>query len=175
MTDTHHAEIDELKARVARFEAEHAVRACMTRYMALCDALNPATPLDELAGLFTEGAVWEGVGTKYAQTFGRIVGRPALREMFARYMTEPSHFALNAHFLTSELIRPTGPGRAEGGWIMLQASTFASGASHLNAARLAVDFRLDGGAWRISHFRTGNLFSRPVDAWNRPDPVPVPN
>ncbi len=164
----------DLTARLARFEAEAAVRACMVRYMALCDALGPATPLDELAGLFTADAVWEGIGEKYAHTFGRIAGRAALREMFAGYMAEPSHFALNVHFLTSELIRTTSPETAEGTWIMLQTSTFASGASHLNAARLTVDFRLEDGAWRMSHFRTENLFSRPVDGWNRPDPVPVP-
>ncbi|ALG75220.1 polyketide cyclase [Azospirillum thiophilum] len=164
----------DLAVRLARFEAEAAVRACMVRYMALCDALGPATPLDELAGLFTVDAVWEGIGEKYAKTFGRIAGRAALREMFAGYMVEPSHFALNVHFLTSELIRTTGPETAEGTWIMLQTSTFASGASHLNAARLTVDFRLEDGAWRMSHFRTENLFSRPVDGWNRPDPVPVP-
>ncbi|CAO3429068.1 nuclear transport factor 2 family protein [Azospirillum endophyticum] len=168
-------DIADLQARLARFEAEAAVRACMVRYMALCDALTPATPLDELAGLFTRDAVWEGIGEKYAKTFGRLTGRPALREMFAKYMVEPSHFALNVHFLTSELIRTTGPDRAEGTWIMLQTSTFAAGASHLNAARLTVDFRLEEGAWRMSHFRTENLFSRPVDGWNRPDPVPVPD
>ncbi|CAO3411239.1 nuclear transport factor 2 family protein [Azospirillum largimobile] len=179
MTAALPAEIAELQARLARFEAEAAVRACMVRYMALCDALTPATPLDELAGLFTRDAVWEGIGEKYAKTFGRIAGRAALREMFAKYMVEPSHFALNVHFLTSELIRTTGPDEggpesAEGCWIMLQTSTFAAGGSHLNAARLTVDFRLEEGAWRMSHFRTENLFSRPVDSWNRPDPVPVP-
>ncbi|PWC39434.1 nuclear transport factor 2 family protein [Azospirillum sp. TSO35-2] len=173
MTDTP-ADIADLRARLSRLEAEAAIRACMNRYMALCDALSPATPLDELAGLFTEDAVWEGIGDKYRRTFGRIVGRPALRAMFARYMVEPSHFALNVHFLTSELIQPASPVFATGCWIMLQTSTFAAGASHLNAARLTVDFRAADGAWRMSHFRTENLFSRPVDAWNRPDPVPVP-
>lgn len=179
MTPPLPADFAALTARLARFEAEAAVRACMVRYMALCDALSPATPLDELAGLFTRDAVWEGIGEKYAKTFGRIAGRAALREMFAGYMVEPSHFALNVHFLTSELIRTNerdgdGPETAEGSWIMLQTSTFANGASHLNAARLTVDFRLEEGAWRMSHFRTENLFSRPVDGWNRPDPVPVP-
>ncbi|HYF89122.1 nuclear transport factor 2 family protein [Azospirillum sp.] len=174
MTAALPAEVLDLQARLARFEAEAAVRACMVRYMALCDALTPATPLDELAGLFTRDAVWEGIGEKYAKTFGRIIGRAALRGMFARYMLEPSHFALNVHFLTSELISITGPESAEGSWIMLQTSTFTAGGSHLNAARLTVDFRLEEGAWRMSHFRTENLFSRPVDGWNRTDPVPVP-
>lgn len=165
----------ELETRVARFEAEYAVRACMNRYMVLCDALDARSPLAELVGLFTRNAVWEGIGEKYQASFGRIEGRAAIRAMFAKYMTEPAHFAVNVHFLTSELIEVHGPSNATGSWVMLQTSTFASGASHLNAARLTVAFRRSkGGVWRMAHFRTENLFSRPVDAWNQADPLPVP-
>ncbi|ATE62039.1 nuclear transport factor 2 family protein [Thauera sinica] len=164
-----------LEARLERFEAEHAIRACMDRYMVLCDALDAATPLDELAGLFTRDAIWEGVGDKYRDSFGRIQGRAALREMFGKYMTEPAHFALNVHFLTSELIEVHAADAARGNWVMLQTSTFASGASHLNAARLTVDFVRGKSGWRMSHFRTRNLFSRPIDAWNRTEPLPVPH
>lgn len=166
----------DLHRRLCRFEAEAAIRACMNRYMHLCDALDGSTPLDELVCLFTEDAVWEGVGAKYATTFPRLVGRAALGAMFGKYMTDPPHFAVNVHFLTSELIDVDDDlNRAHGNWIMLQTSTFASGASHLNAARLNVDFAPGGdGRWRMAHFRTENLFSRPVDAWNRADPVPVP-
>lgn len=166
--------IQQLEARLTRFESEAAIRACMNRYMVLCDALDAATPLDELVGLFTVDAVWEGVGDKYRGTFGRIEGHAGLRAMFAKYMTEPAHFALNVHFLTSELIEVYSADTAKGHWVMLQTSTFASGASHLNAARLNVDFTRSKGRWRMSHFRTENLFSRPVEAWNQPQPVPVP-
>jgi hypothetical protein len=78
------------------------------------------------------------------------------------------------HFLTSELIEVHADKAARGSWVMLQTSTFAAGASHLNAARLTVDFRRSRGVWRMSHFRTENLFSRPIDAWNQADPLPVP-
>ena len=88
-------------------------------------------------------------------------------------MTEPAHFALNVHFLCSELIRGEGSA-AHGSWVMLQTSTFASGASHLNAARLTVAFREEEGLWRMAHFQTENLFSRPVDAWNSTAHLPVP-
>lgn len=165
---------DELLARLSRLESEHAIRACMNRYMVLCDALDTATPLDELIGLFAEDAVWEGIGEKYQATFGRLQGREALRAMFAKYMVTPPHFALNVHFLSSELIDVLSADRARGSWVMLQTSTFASGASHLNAARLTVDFALAEGAWRMAHFRTENLFSRPVAAWNQAQPLPVP-
>jgi ketosteroid isomerase-like protein len=162
-----------LEARLRQLESEHAVRTCMNRYMALCDALDARTSLDELAGLFTADAIWEGKGAKYGKSFGGYRGREAIRAMFAGYMTEPAHFALNVHFLCSELIRVEGD-EASGSWVMLQTSTFASGASHLNAARLTVRFREEEGAWRMAHFQTENLFGRPVDAWNNDAHLPVP-
>ncbi|TBU90286.1 nuclear transport factor 2 family protein [Phytopseudomonas dryadis] len=167
------ARIADLAARLERFETEHAVRACMNRYMALCDALDASTPLDQLAGLFTTDAVWEGKGAKYAGAFGGYRGREAIGAMFATYMKTPAHFALNVHFLTSELIEVTAQG-ALGSWVMLQTSTFASGASHLNAARLSVRFAEEDGQWRMAHFQTENLFSRPVEAWNSEAQLPVP-
>ncbi len=162
-----------LDARLRQLESESAVRACMNRYMVLCDALDARTPLDELAGLFTADAIWEGKGAKYAKSFGGYRGREAIRAMFAGYMTEPAHFALNVHFLCSELIRVEGD-EASGSWVMLQTSTFASGASHLNAARLTVRFREEEGVWRMAHFQTENLFGRPVEAWNSDAHLPVP-
>ncbi|WAG77733.1 nuclear transport factor 2 family protein [Metapseudomonas furukawaii] len=162
-----------LEQRLRQLESEQAVRTCMNRYMELCDALDARSPLDELAGLFTLDAVWEGKGAKYARSFGGYRGREAIRAMFATYMTEPAHFALNVHFLCSELIRVDGA-EATGSWVMLQTSTFAGGASHLNAARLTVKFREEEGAWRMAHFQTENLFSRPVDAWNSDAHLPVP-
>lgn len=162
-----------LEARLHQLESENAVRACMNRYMVLCDALDARTPLDELAGLFTADAIWEGKGAKYAKSFGGYRGREAIRAMFAGYMSEPAHFALNVHFLCSELIRVEGD-EANGSWVMLQTSTFASGASHLNAARLTVRFREEEGTWRMAHFQTENLFGRPVEAWNSDAHLPVP-
>lgn len=164
-----------LSQRLALLEAEQAIRACMNRYMVLCDALAAHSPLDELAGLFTADAVWEGKGARYRSSFGQVVGREAIAAMFAKYMVEPAHFALNVHFLCSELIQLASTKTATGSWVMLQTSTFASGASHLNSARLSLNFRCDvDGAWRIAHFQTENLFSRPVGAWNDAAPLPVP-
>lgn len=162
-----------LEARLHLLESQNAVRACMNRYMVLCDALDARTPLDELAGLFTVDAIWEGKGAKYAKSFGGYRGREAIRAMFAGYMSDPAHFALNVHFLCSELIRVEGD-EASGSWVMLQTSTFASGASHLNAARLTVRFREEQGVWRMAHFQTENLFGRPVDAWISDAHLPVP-
>ncbi|SPO54601.1 conserved protein of unknown function [Pseudomonas sp. JV551A1] len=57
---------------------------------------------------------------------------------------------------------------------MLQTSTFADGASHLNAAKLTVEFVRESDAWRISHFQTENLFGRPTQSWNSDVALPVP-
>ncbi len=167
--------VEQLSGRLQRFESEHGVRQCMQRYMAICDELGPASPLDELAGLFTDEAIWEGIGEKYARTFGRLQGRDAIRAMFAKYMVEPAHFAMNAHFLTSELIEVASTTSATGRWMLLQASTFANGASHLGAAQLVVDFRQQDGHWKIDHFRTRSLFGRPVSSWTADALMPVPD
>lgn len=165
--------LQRLEQRLRQLESEHAIRACMNRYMELCDELGVNSPLDELVGLFTEDARWEGKGAKYRDAFGGYCGREAIKAMFATYRVEPAHFVLNVHFLTSELIR-VGEDSADASWVMLQTSTFASGASHLNSARLTVRFAEDGGAWRIAHFQTENMFSRPVTAWNSSTELPVP-
>lgn len=171
----HEHRLEQLEQRIRQLESENAIRACMNRYMVLCDDLGADSPLDELAGLFSEDAIWEGKGAKYQNAFGGYQGCEAIKAMFATYMVEPAHFALNVHFLTSELIRVEGD-RASGSWVMLQTSTFASGASHLNSARLNVQFRQDPetGVWRMTHFVTENLFSRPVDTWNSNAHLPVP-
>lgn len=168
--------IEQLEQRLGQLESENAIRACMNRYMLLCDELGVDSPLDELAGLFSTDAIWEGKGAKYQKAFGGYQGRGAIKAMFATYMVEPAHFALNVHFLTSELIRVEGAS-ARGSWVMLQTSTFASGASHLNSARLSVEFQQDpqSGVWRMAHFVTENLFSRPVDTWNSNAHLPVPD
>lgn len=162
-----------LLQRLEAFEHQQAIRCCINRYMTLCDQLNAATPLDELSELFTRDARWEGKGARYAGSFGGYQGREEIRAMFATYMKTPAHFALNVHFLTSEVItveHESGVGH----WVMLQTSTFADGASHLNAARLKVDFIFEEGAWRMAHFQTENLFSRPVSLWNSEATLPVP-
>lgn len=175
-----------LRRRVEALEAEKRVRACINRYMALCDALGEGFDLDPLMALFTEDAVWEGKGTRYARSFGRLEGQAAIRAMFAKYTVPPAHFRLNVHFLTSEEIGVTGgeapreaaweaAWEATGRWVMLQTSTFADGRSQLSSARLDVRFRREGDQWRIAHFQTERLFSRPVtDPWDADSDLPVP-
>lgn len=167
--------IAQLQLRIQRLEAQVHIRAVVTRYMALCDRLDDSTPLQELAGLFTEDAHWEGKGARYGASFGGYSGRQAIADMFRSYMRVPAHFALNVHFLCCECIEVNAQASgATASWIMLQTSTFANGESHLNAAQLRLAMREVEGQWRISHFQTENLFSRPVAAWNDAAPLPVP-
>lgn len=164
--------ITELRARVEQLEAHAAIRRVMAEYMQLCDHLDASTPMDQLGNLFTADAAWSGKGARYDAAFGRHQGRSAILAMFDTYRSPP-HFAFNAHFLTSETIDVTG-GTAQGQWMMLQTSTYASGASDLRSARLAVTFAHDDNRWRISRFETENLASRAVDRWHDAAPVPVP-
>jgi hypothetical protein len=166
-------ELTQLLERVDALESERAIRVCMNRYMDLCDHLNPDTPLDELGGLFTKDARWEGKGARYANSFGGHKGREAIVDMLAKYTTLPAHFALNVHYLASEVIT-VNKDTAFGSWNMIQVSTFSAGGSHLNSARLSVSFQREDKVWRMSHFETENRFSRPVEDWNDSAALPVP-
>ncbi|HDR9871470.1 TPA: nuclear transport factor 2 family protein [Burkholderia cenocepacia] len=164
MTNLSPAAIDTLVQRVAALDAERAVRATLTRYMALCDVPADAGAGPSLADLFTADAVWEGIGLQYARKFGRLEGPASIVAMLGRYLPPDPHFAANLHFLTSESIE-IGADRASarGRWIMLQASRYADGSAELIAARLTVDFApaADGATWLIRHFRTERVLDGP--------------
>ena len=156
--------IEALARRVAALDAERAVRATITRYMALCDVPEDAGDGPALAALFTPDAVWEGIGPQYASKFGRLEGTDAIVAMLNRYLPPDPHFSANLHFLTSESIdidvdHPSARGR----WIMLQASRYADGTADLIAARLTIDFAPahDGSIWLIRHFRTERVLDGP--------------
>ncbi len=159
--------------RLERLEAERDIRRLMMRYMELCDKLGATTPMDELGALFAKDAVWAGKGARYGTTFGEHEGREAIVAMLDAYRGPVPHFALNAHFMSSETISVEGD-QGVGNWMMLQTSTYADGRSDLRSARLEVAFAFEEGRWRISRFETENLFSRPVSRWDDPAPVPVP-
>lgn len=164
MTDLSPGLIDALARRVAALDAERAVRATITRYMALCDVPEDAGDGPPLAGLFTADAVWEGIGPRYARKFGRLEGTAAIVAMLNRYLPPDPHFSANLHFLTSESIEVDAANTtARGRWIMLQASCYSGGTAELIAARLTVDFApaADGSTWLIRHFRTERVLDGP--------------
>lgn len=154
---------DRIIERLRALEAQNAVRNVIARYMALCDV--PARVLDgeALAALFSDDAVWEGIGPQYAEKFGRLHGRADIVAMLQRYLPPTPHFATNVHFLTSEHIDVHGDS-AKGRWIMLQASGYVDAKAELIAARLEVDFAPspeNEDVWLIRHFRTERLFDAP--------------
>jgi hypothetical protein len=161
-----------LIARLEALEAESAVRGVLARYFQYCDDLGPHTPLDSLGELFTKEAVWEGKG-RYESAFGRYLGRSAIVDMIGSYC-DPPHFAMTAHFTSSETISVEGP-TAVGQWMMLQCSTYHDGRADLRSAALNVNFSREDATWRMSHFRTTNLFSRRVDHWTDAKIIPVPD
>ena len=154
---------DRIIERLRALEAQNAVRNVIARYMALCDV--PARVLDgeALAALFSDDAVWEGIGPQYADKFGCLQGRADIVAMLQRYLPPTPHFATNVHFLTSEHIDVHG-NTAKGRWIMLQASGYVDAKAELIAARLEVDFAPspeNEDVWLIRHFRTERLFDAP--------------
>lgn len=169
------SELDYLRKRVTALEAAQEVSACLHEYMQECDYLNEGTDLNPLMELFTEDAIWEGKGQRYAATFGRLEGRDAITAMFKKYTLPPAHFELNVHFLTSEKISIKNESEAVGTWVLLQTATFADGRSQLSSALLNVDFRKEEGHWKISHFCTTSRFNRPVQVpWDNQQALPVP-
>ena len=167
-------ELQILQQRLQHLESQNSIRNCINRYMEICDALNADTDLDELMGLFDQDSIWEGVGEKYAQSFGRYDSWQAIYDMFKNYTQQQSHFVMNAHFVSSEQIYIEDD-QAKASWLMLQTSTFRDGRSHLNAAKLTVTFKQQADScWKIKHFQTENIFSRPVSHWHSTETLPVP-
>ncbi|SAK91754.1 hypothetical protein AWB77_05135 [Caballeronia fortuita] len=156
--------IDALLARLCALEAQNEVRKTIARYMALCDVPGSSFEGESLAALFTNDAVWEGIGPQYAHKFGRLQGRAAIVDMLQSYLPPAPHFSTNVHFLTSEHIEIEG-NKAKGRWIMLQASGYVDETAQLIAARLEIDFepsnRDADQPWLIRHFRTERLFDAP--------------
>ncbi|MEB2519388.1 nuclear transport factor 2 family protein [Pseudomonas sp. YuFO20] len=152
-----------LLQRLQTLEGESAVRRLMARYMDLCDVPRAVVEASELALLFTVDAIWEGVGSSTAQTFGQHRGREAVAAFVGGYLPPSDHFRLNLHYLTSESIVVDGS-TAQGQWIMQQISTYADGRNELFGTRLNIDFRCVDGTWLIAHFRTQRLFNTELNA-----------
>ena len=164
-----------LLQRMHQLEAQNSIRNCINRYMEICDDVNANTDLNELMDLFDQDSIWEGIGEKYSQSFGRYASWQAIFDMFKSYTQQQSHFVMNAHFVSSEQIY-IETDQAKASWLMLQTSTFRNDHSHLNAAKLTVQFKQQhDGSWKIKHFQTENIFSRPVSHWDSTAVLPVPS
>jgi hypothetical protein len=158
--------------RVEILEAEAEIRRIQARYMFLCDTPCPefgvrddAHRIDLIMQLYTDDAVWEGVGEHYDHQFGRAEGAAAIRRHFERFWGEKHDpvLLLNAHYLTSEQIRVDGE-EASGQWIHVQPWVFSDGTALLRSSRLNNAFRIEGGTWKITRTRTENVFIAPLPA-----------
>ncbi|GLY63915.1 nuclear transport factor 2 family protein [Amycolatopsis taiwanensis] len=161
-----------LAHRVEVLEAEAEIRRVQARYMFLCDTPCPefgvrddAHRIDLIMALYTEDAVWEGVGEYYDGQFGRAEGAAAIRRHFEKFWGEKRDPALllNAHYLTSEQIDVDGD-QATGQWIHMQPWIFSDGTSLLRSSRLNNAFRKVDGTWKITRTRTENVFVAPLSA-----------
>ncbi|TDD44227.1 nuclear transport factor 2 family protein [Saccharopolyspora elongata] len=164
------ATVAALTRRIEELEAESEIRRLQARYMFLCDTPNPefgvrddAHRIDLIMELYSEDAVWEGVGEYYDGQFGRAEGAAAIREHFERFWSEEQAPALvlNAHYLTSEQIHVDGH-EAAGQWIHVQPWLFSDGKSLLRSSRLNNSFRKVSGTWKITRTRTENVFVAPL-------------
>ncbi len=140
-----------LLRRVEVLEAEADIRRIQARYMFLCDTPNPEfgvaddmERIDRIMQLYTEDAVWEGVGEYYDNQFGRAVGAAAIRKHFEGFWggkTDPA-LILNCHYLTSEQIHVhEGGTTADGQWVHMQPWLFSDGKALLRSSRLNNTFR----------------------------------
>jgi len=162
----------ELLPRLNALESEGAIRRLVARYFRICDNLGPDTSLEDLGELFTADAKWEGKG-RYKKAFGGYEGRDAIVAMIGSYCVPIPHFKMTSHFFSAEDIR-VDDDIATGAWMMLQCSTYADDTSDLRSACLNLDFRNDDQIWRISNFRSTNIFARRVDGWTDSEDIPIP-
>lgn len=169
--DDRDAAIAALTARIDTLEAEGEIRRLQARYMFLCDTPCPefgvaddAERIELIVDLYTDDAVWEGVGEHYNGQFGRAEGKQAIREHFQRFWGEKTDPALllNAHYLTSEQIHVDGD-TATGQWIHMQPWLFSDGTALLRSSRLNNAFRKVGGQWLVARTRTENVFVAPLN------------
>jgi len=142
--------------RLSALEAHQAVRQVAHEYMACCDVPSPDDFPTRLRELFTEDAVWEGVGERYGRTFGRLEGREQVLAMLQGYLPPNPHFHTNGHFLAGERILVEGE-QATGEWLMQQISRYDTGRSELIMARIRIAFLRSAERWRIARFSTERL------------------
>lgn len=166
---------ENIMGRLIRLEADAQIRNLVSEYMHLCDDLSSPYISEKIGDLFTEDAIWEGIGALYKEKLGKYDGRNAIVSMMDTYIKHPPHFLMNVHFLNSQYIEIIDEQTACGRWKMLQTSTFNSNVSHLNCAELNITFSRINDTWLISHFMTKNIFSRPVSFWHSEEDLQVPN
>lgn len=154
-----------LQERVALLEAEAGARRAIARYMFLCDSPLPEPGLSveqrakAIGAMFTDDAIWEGVGGAHGAQFGRHHGPDEVAAHMLKFysVSDPAQI-FNTHYLTAEQLWATGADTAEGNWVQFQPWVYDDGSSLIRSSRLHVKFRKTEAGWKIAHYRTENLF-----------------
>src|SRR5260370_7212146 len=88
------AKLEALQKEIDCLRAEADIRRLQARYMFLCDTPCPeagagddAERINRILHLYTQDAIWEGVGPYYANHFGPTVGKTALPDPFHGFST----------------------------------------------------------------------------------------
>jgi len=154
-----------LQERLAHLEAEAAARRLLARYMLLCDTPLPdgtIAPEDRpaaIGALFTEDAIWQGVGGAHGAQFGQHRGPAEIAAHMGKfYAAENPKQIFNTHYLTSEQLHATSATSAEGNWVQFQPWIYDDGSALIRSSRLHVTFKQTEAGWRIASYRTENLF-----------------
>lgn len=143
MTD----DIADLTRRVQRLEARELIAEVMAEYLYQVDrAQDP----EALLQLFTEDAIWEGLGHHDEQPPTR--GREAI---IAMLVDLPASFSLTAHFITNAVITLSLDGlTARGRWHALELVSPRKPVDELvEVAWYDNDFAVENGRWQLRHVR----------------------
>lgn len=158
------ASIEQLQREVADLRAEAEARRLLGRYMFLCDSplpegeMTPEARATMIGDLFTQDAIWEGVGGAHGAQFGQHIGPAQIAAHMTRfYAARDPRQIFNTHYVCSEQVRATEEG-AEGQWVQFQPWIYDDGTSLIRSSRLHVFFRPTEQGWKISRYRTENLF-----------------
>lgn len=148
-----------IEERLARLEAIEDIKALKARYCALCDAeYDP----DGLAATFVPDGVWDG-----GPTFGRYVGREAIRDYFKGISGQ---IVFAAHLVLNPIIEVQSADVATGKWRLLMPCTVKSEAGVPEARWLlsAYDevYARHEGAWLFKSLTvTVNFYSPHLKGW----------
>src|SRR5260370_24890351 len=89
------AKLEALQKEIDCLRAEADIRRLQARYMFLCDTPCPeagaeddAERINRILDLYTEDAIWEGVGAYYDNQVGRSVGKAAIPAPFRRFWSQ---------------------------------------------------------------------------------------
>ena len=148
--------LQDIEQRLQMVEDVEAIKKLKYQYCAFCDDNYNA---DEIAGLFTEDAIWDG------GIFGKCEGREAIRGFFR---SAPQVLSFAAHQVMNPIIDVEG-NKATGIWKLFQPCTQVRAGKARAVWLVAIyhdDYVRVGGKWMFKQLRVDALFFTPYeDGW----------